>query len=50
MLRVMFGESAMSRTQVKLWHNRFKEDREDIDDDVCLVARTRQQPIQTLNQ
>ena len=25
----------MSRTQVQLWYNRFKEDREDINDDAC---------------
>ena len=24
----------MSRTQVQLWHNRFKEGREDVNDDV----------------
>ena len=27
---VAFGESTMSRTQVQLWNNRFKEDREDV--------------------
>ena len=32
MLTVMFGESAMNRTQVQLWHNRFKVGREDIND------------------
>ena len=34
MLTVAFGESTMSRTQVQLWYNRFKEGREDINDDV----------------
>ena len=28
-----FGESTISRTQVQLWYNRFKEGREDINDD-----------------
>ena len=27
------GESTISRTQVKLWYNWFKEDREDVNDD-----------------
>ena len=33
MLTVAFGESTLSRTQVQLWYNRFKEGREDINDD-----------------
>ena len=33
MLTVAFGESTMSRTQVQLRYNRFKEGREDINDD-----------------
>ena len=33
MLIVAFGESLASRTQVQLWYNRFKEDREDVNDD-----------------
>ena len=33
MMTVAFGESTMSRTQVQLWYNRFKEDREDVNDD-----------------
>ena len=28
-----FGKSTMSRTQVQLWCNRFKEDQEDVNDD-----------------
>ena len=32
MLAVAFGESTMSRTQVQLWYNRFKEGREDVND------------------
>ena len=35
MLTVTFGESTMSRTQVQFWYNRFKEDREDVNDDAC---------------
>ena len=30
---VAFSESAMSRTQVQLWYNRFKKGRENINDD-----------------
>ena len=32
MLSVAFGESTL-RTQVQLWYNRFKEGREDVNDD-----------------
>ena len=32
----MFGESAMSRTQVQLWYKRIKGDREDIKNDARL--------------
>ena len=32
MLTVAFGESNMSRRQVQLWYNRFKEGREDVND------------------
>ena len=28
-----FGKSTMSRTQVQLWYNRFKEGREDVNND-----------------
>ena len=45
MLTVAFDESTMSRTQVQFWYNRFKEDREDVND-----ARGRQQPKKTLKQ
>ena len=38
MLCVEFGESTMSRTQIQLWYNRFKEDREDVNDDACSVS------------
>ena len=34
MLSVEFGESAMSRTKLQLGYKRFKEDREDVNDDV----------------
>ena len=34
MLNVAFGEFIMSRTQVQLWYNRFKEGRKDVSDDV----------------
>ena len=33
MLTVAFGESTMSRTQVQLWYNRFKEGRKDVNDE-----------------
>ena len=33
MLAVLFDESAMSRIQVQLWYNRFKEGQEDVNDD-----------------
>ena len=46
MLTVAFGESTMSRTQVQLRCNRFKEGREDINDD----AQARQQPMKTMKQ
>ena len=42
MLTVAFDESTMSRTQSQLWYNRFKDGREDVNDDV------RQQPMKTL--
>ena len=32
MLIVSFGESAMSRTQVQLWYNWFKEGQEDVNE------------------
>ena len=35
MLTVSFGKSTMSRTQVQLWYNRFKEGREDVNDNAC---------------
>ena len=34
MLIVVFGGSTMSRTQVQFWYERFKEGREDVNDDV----------------
>ena len=33
MLTEVFGKSTMSRTQAQLWYNRFKEGREDANDD-----------------
>ena len=33
MLTVSFGESTMTRAQVQLWHNRFKNGREDVNVD-----------------
>ena len=50
MLTVAFGESTMSRTQVQLWYNRFKEGWADVKTMFILVARARQQPTKTLNQ
>ena len=44
MLTVAFG-----RTQAQLWYNRFKEGREDINDDTIL-HRTEQQLMKTLKQ
>ena len=35
MLTKTFFESTISRTQVQLWYNRFKKDREDVNDDAC---------------
>ena len=35
MLNMAFGESTISRTQVQLWYNRFKEGRKDINDNAC---------------
>ena len=46
MLTVAFGESTMSRTQVQLWYNQFKEGRENVND--VLVGRARQQTMKTL--
>ena len=43
MLSVAFGESTMTRTQVQLWYNRFKDDREEVNDDS-------QQPTKTVKQ
>ena len=34
MLTVTFGKSAMSRTKVQLWYNRFKEGRDELAHDV----------------
>ena len=33
MLTVAFDESTINRKQVQLWYNRFKESREDVNDD-----------------
>ena len=40
MQTVTFGESTMSRTQVQLWCNQFKEGREDVNDN-ARATRTR---------
>ena len=45
MLTMAFFESTMSKTQVQLWYNRFKEGREGVK---ILVARAHQQPTKTL--
>ena len=34
---VTFGESTMSRTQVQLCYNRFKQGREDVNDNACSI-------------
>ena len=44
MFTVAFGVSIMSRTQIQLWYNGFREGREDVKDDA------RQQPMKTLKQ
>ena len=38
MLTMAFGESTMSRTQVQLWYNWFKEGQEDFSDDENIEA------------
>ena len=43
MFSVAFGESTMNRTQVQLWHNRFTEGRENVND-----YGRQQQPMKTL--
>ena len=46
MLTVAFAESTVSRTQIPLWYNRFKEGREEVIDDTDeLIARVLQQPM-----
>ena len=45
-LIVAFGESTMSRTQVQLWYNRFKEGRKDVNAD----ARPGQSSTSTTNE
>ena len=37
-----YGKSTMSKTHVQLWYNRFKESREEVNDDAL------QQPMKTL--
>ena len=39
-MAVSFGESSNSRTQVQLWYNRFKEGREDVNNDVRRSRRS----------
>ena len=46
MLIVVFGKSTISITQVQLCYNRFKEDREDVNDDV----RVGRQSTSTINE
>ena len=45
-----FGKSTMSRTQVQLWYNRFKEGREDISDDVHSGRTSTLTTMKTLEQ
>ena len=40
----------MSRTQIQLWYNWFKDGREDVNDDARLVALAHQLPMKTLKQ
>ena len=45
MLTVAFSESTISRKQVQLWYNRFKEGREEVNDDAqhCYPMKTSNQ-------
>ena len=36
MSTLVFFKSTMSRTQIQQWYNRFKDDREDVNDDARL--------------
>ena len=52
MLIVAFSKSAMSRTQVQLWYNRFKEGREDVNNDArfgCPSTSTMDENIEENN-
>ena len=40
MLTVTYSKSTMSRKQVQLWYNRFKEGREVVNDDACPGRRS----------
>ena len=51
MLTVAFGESTTSWTQVQLWYNRFKEGREDVNDDAhpgCPSTSTTYEKIEAM--
>ena len=50
MLIVIFGESAMSRPQVQLWYNRFRDAKSMSMMMIPLVAGKRQPPTTTLKQ
>ena len=47
MLTVAFGESPVSRTQVPLRYNPFKEGREDVNDDVRSIRPSTDENIET---
>ena len=52
MLTVAFGESTTSRTQVQLWYNRYKKDREYVNDDAhpsCPSTLTAAENIEAVN-
>ena len=46
MLTVAYSESTMSRTQVQLWYNQFKEGREDVNDDARPGTSTTDESIE----
>ena len=48
MLTVTFGKSIMSRTQVQLWYNWFKEGREDFKDDAHPSTSTTYENIEAV--
>ena len=48
MLTLVFGAATMSRTQVQLWYNRFKEGREDVNDNARPGTSTTDENIEVV--